>query len=71
MVCFVIHRDGSLGHEKDAPFERILVTAAAHEVPDELFLQLKEGWILVIPVSGAFMQKVLKSCTYCFFFRDV
>ena len=58
-VC-VIHGDGSVGYKKEAPYDRIIVTAAASKVPDELLGQLKEGGILVIPVGGAFMQNLLK-----------
>lgn len=44
--------DGSLGCPQQAPFDRILVTAAAAEVPPALFDQLAEGGILVGPFGG-------------------
>ncbi|MFH1126605.1 MAG: protein-L-isoaspartate(D-aspartate) O-methyltransferase [archaeon] len=56
----LILSDGSTGYEKDAPYDRIIVTAACEEVPEELFKQLKEGGILVIPVGGMFMQTLFK-----------
>ncbi|MBN2474804.1 MAG: protein-L-isoaspartate(D-aspartate) O-methyltransferase [Pirellulales bacterium] len=44
--------DGTLGHPAGAPFERIIVTAAAEECPPALFTQLAEGGLLVIPLGG-------------------
>lgn len=41
-----------------APFDRILVSAAAPEVPEELKKQLAVGGRLVIPVGPGFMQSV-------------
>jgi protein-L-isoaspartate(D-aspartate) O-methyltransferase len=43
--------DGMLGWPEQAPFDRIIVTAAAETVPDTLKAQLKDGGILVIPVG--------------------
>jgi protein-L-isoaspartate(D-aspartate) O-methyltransferase len=43
--------DGSAGWPDEAPYHRIIVTAAASEVPAELFAQLREGGILVIPIG--------------------
>lgn len=43
--------DGMLGWPEQAPFDRIIVTAAAETVPDALKAQLKDGGILVIPVG--------------------
>ena len=47
------YRDGSHGLPELAPFDRILVTAAAPRVPDKLREQLKVGGLLVIPVGAA------------------
>jgi protein-L-isoaspartate(D-aspartate) O-methyltransferase len=44
--------DGSRGWMEYAPFDRILVTAAAEEVPDALLEQLSEGGRLVMPLGG-------------------
>ena len=44
-------RDGTLGLPELAPFDRILVTAAAARVPERLREQLKVGGLLVIPVG--------------------
>jgi protein-L-isoaspartate(D-aspartate) O-methyltransferase len=43
--------DGSRGWREQAPFDRIIVTAAAAEVPEALIEQLAVGGILVIPVG--------------------
>jgi protein-L-isoaspartate(D-aspartate) O-methyltransferase len=43
--------DGSAGWPEEAPYDRILVTAAASQVPEGLFEQLREGGLLVIPVG--------------------
>ncbi|OGY45943.1 MAG: protein-L-isoaspartate O-methyltransferase [Candidatus Buchananbacteria bacterium RIFCSPHIGHO2_02_FULL_38_8] len=44
-------QDGSLGLPDKAPFDRIIVAAAAFEVPEELKKQLKLGGRLVIPTA--------------------
>ena len=57
----VIEGDGSLGYEEKAPYDRILVTAAAPEVPKPLIQQLKTGGILLIPVGAIrFYQTLIK-----------
>jgi protein-L-isoaspartate(D-aspartate) O-methyltransferase len=43
--------DGSRGWPEQAPFDRIIVTAAAQEMPYALIGQLKEGGILVAPIG--------------------
>jgi protein-L-isoaspartate(D-aspartate) O-methyltransferase len=43
--------DGLLGAADLAPFDRIMVTAAAEEVPDALVAQLGEGGKLVLPLG--------------------
>lgn len=43
--------DGSLGWPAEAPFDRIIVTAAAPDLGKALFAQLKPGGILIIPVG--------------------
>lgn len=47
----VIIGDGSLGYPEEAPFDRILVTAAAPRIPPPLIDQLAPFGILVIPVG--------------------
>lgn len=52
--------DGTLGSPEDAPFDAILVTAAAPEVPPPLYAQLAVGGILVIPVGGRWEQDLVR-----------
>ena len=56
---FVTVGDGSKGLKSRAPFDCIMVTASARKVPGELFKQLKEGGIMVLPV-GSKLLKVRK-----------
>jgi protein-L-isoaspartate(D-aspartate) O-methyltransferase len=50
--------DGTLGWEENAPYDRIIVTAAAPFVPESLIQQLKIGGKLVIPVGSLEYQKL-------------
>lgn len=43
--------DGSLGWKEQAPFERIIVTAAAQDIPPILVEQLAVGGIMIVPVN--------------------
>lgn len=47
----VLHGDGTGGLPMQAPFDRILVTAAAEDPPARLLDQLREGGIMVLPVG--------------------
>ena len=47
----VLHVDGTIGLPDQAPFDRIMVTAAAEDVPAPLLAQLREGGALVMPVG--------------------
>jgi protein-L-isoaspartate(D-aspartate) O-methyltransferase len=50
--------DGSRGWTDHAPFDRILVTAAAQEVPRPLLDQLSSGGRMVIPLGGKDVQQL-------------
>lgn len=47
----VVTGDGSFGLSEQAPFDRIIVTAAAEDPPGPLLAQLREGGIMVVPVG--------------------
>jgi len=50
--------DGSLGWHEEAPFDRIIVTAAASEIPSELLDQLALGGKMLIPVGLPYHQRL-------------
>ncbi|MCD6232240.1 protein-L-isoaspartate(D-aspartate) O-methyltransferase [Candidatus Aerophobetes bacterium] len=50
--------NGTLGWEEFSPYDRILVTAGAKEVPLPLIEQLKDEGIMVIPVGDLYSQKL-------------
>jgi len=52
--------DGTLGWPDEAPFEAIVVAAAAPDVPPPLTAQLAEGGRLVIPVGTSDEQRLLR-----------
>ena len=52
--------DGTLGSPADGPFDAVIVTAAAPDVPPALIEQLAEGGRLVIPVGDRFSQDLLR-----------
>jgi protein-L-isoaspartate(D-aspartate) O-methyltransferase len=51
--------DGYLGLPSFAPFDRILVTAGANDVPEKLLDQMAIGGRMVIPVGDKFGQKMI------------
>jgi protein-L-isoaspartate(D-aspartate) O-methyltransferase len=51
--------DGYYGWPEKAPFDAIIVTAAAGHIPPDLVRQLKNGGRMVIPVGGFFMVQNL------------
>jgi len=48
--------DGTLGWEEEAPFDRIIITAASPRIPLPLTEQLKENGKLILPLGESFSQ---------------
>ena len=57
----VVEFDGSQGYEKEAPYGKIMVTAACPELPKPLIRQLRRRkGVLVAPVGSSFSQEMLR-----------
>ncbi len=54
----VVHGDGSRGLPEQALFDRIVVAAAAPQVPDALVAQLADGGKLILPVGNRYEQQL-------------
>ena len=55
-----IYGDGFLGYPPFAPYDKILITAAAPEIPQPLLEQLKVGGFMVIPKDENGKQRMLR-----------
>ena len=47
----ILLKDGFFGYSLQAPFDRIVLTAAVEEIPNLLINQLKVGGIMIVPVG--------------------
>lgn len=56
---YLRYADGHLGWPSQAPFDGIMVTAAAQSVPEELLKQLCVGGVLVIPIEKYGQQRLI------------
>jgi len=56
---YMRYADGHLGWPSQAPFDGIMVTAAAQSVPKDLLDQLKLGGLLVIPIEKNGQQRLV------------
>lgn len=56
----IIHGDGGLGYKEEAPYDKIISTAAVPEIPKHWLMQLKEGGIIVAPVGNSYSQEMMK-----------
>ncbi len=52
--------DGYLGLPTYAPFDRVIITAAAPEIPQRLLEQLKPGGMMVIPLGAGDTQQMMR-----------
>ncbi len=57
---YFLEGDGTIGYSEQGPFDRIIVTAAAPLIPEELKHQLADNGILVIPVGDYRTYQVIK-----------
>ncbi|MBI5146400.1 MAG: protein-L-isoaspartate(D-aspartate) O-methyltransferase [Thaumarchaeota archaeon] len=55
----IIQGDGTLGFAEQAPFDRIMITAACKSIPSPLLEQLNGGGILVAPVGDCYFQDMV------------
>lgn len=53
--------DGTEGWPDAAPFDRMLITAGAPDIPGPLIEQLSEGGVIVAPVGGKFSQQLVRA----------
>lgn len=57
------HGDGYFGWEEHAPFDAIIITAAANHIPPPLIKQLKEGGRLILPLGSISFAQTLTLVT--------
>ena len=55
----VVYGDGYIGLKEEQPFDKILVTAGAGEIPKKLLIQLKIGGKMVIPVGKEVQEMIV------------
>ncbi|MCL4304462.1 protein-L-isoaspartate(D-aspartate) O-methyltransferase [bacterium] len=55
----VKHGDGTIGWSEHAPFDKILITAAAPQLPKTLATQLREGGRMIFPMGAEREQKLV------------
>jgi protein-L-isoaspartate(D-aspartate) O-methyltransferase len=54
----LFYGDGYIGLARHAPFDKIIVTAGAPYIPNDLLLQLKTGGIIIIPIGEGDQQEM-------------
>ncbi len=57
----VIRGDGTKGYPQEAPYDKIICTAAIPRIPDEWLEQLRENGILVAPVGPEYSKKMINT----------
>lgn len=56
------YSDGTVGWNDESPFDAIIVTAGAPEVPNTLLNQLAIGGRMILPVGDQYLQQLIKLC---------
>ncbi len=57
---FCKHGDGGLGWKDQAPFDRIIVTACAQDIPRRLLEQLSDNGKMIVPIGDEHNDQILK-----------
>ncbi|HLC71094.1 MAG TPA: protein-L-isoaspartate(D-aspartate) O-methyltransferase [Candidatus Nanoarchaeia archaeon] len=57
----VLEGDGAEGYIEEAPYDKIIITAACPLIPEPLIAQLKDGGIIVAPVGDLKSQTMVKA----------
>ncbi len=60
---FTRHSDGGMGWKEQAPFDRIIVTACAIDIPGELLDQLSDNGKMIVPIGDQYTDQKLKKIT--------
>lgn len=55
----IIQGDGKLGYEKEAPYDKCIITAACNEIPEPIIKQIKIGGRIVAPVNDFYGQRMM------------
>jgi protein-L-isoaspartate(D-aspartate) O-methyltransferase len=61
----VVTGDGALGYAQQAPYDRVIATAAALEVPHAWVKQTRPGGRIVLPLAGSFERQAFLCLTVC------
>ncbi len=59
-VKVIQSKENEIGCKEYAPYDKIIVTAAMPEMPNDLYNQLKDGGIIVAPVGDGYSQEMVK-----------
>ena len=59
----VLCADGYFGWQEHAPFDAIMITAAANHIPPQLIRQLREGGRLIVPLGSTVFWQTLTMAT--------
>ncbi|MGV8162887.1 MAG: protein-L-isoaspartate(D-aspartate) O-methyltransferase [Candidatus Nanoarchaeia archaeon] len=57
----IIKMDGSAGAMPYCPYDKILISAACHKIPEELYVQLKPNGVIVAPIGDRMKQVLVRS----------